>query len=149
ACAEGSSMWLSTEDGSLACYAIYRAGQFIAQEACRLPPGEGLAGWVSSHTYGFSTSNIDVARYHDARVYGVEQVNSLLAVPLRVRDNLIGVLELANNLEGNFTADDQFLVETLAASAAVALENARLVETLREQARDLHLQNEDLDAFSH
>ncbi len=149
ACAEGSSMWLSTEDGSLHCYAIYRAGEFTAQEGYSLPPGEGLVGWVGRHTYGFSTSNIDMARYHDARFYGIEQVNSLLAVPLRVRENLIGVLELANKLEGNFTADDQFLVETLAASAAVALENTRLVETLREQTRDLQLQNEDLDDFSH
>src|SRR5262249_50271932 len=100
-------------------------------------------------SYGFSSSNIDMARYLDANVYALDRVNSLLAVPLRVRDNLIGVLELANQLNGSFTADDQFLVETLAASAAVALENTRLVGTLRRQAEDLQLQNEDLAAFSH
>src|SRR5258708_33412384 len=79
----------------------------------------------------------------------MEQVNWRLAWRIGVGEILIGVLELANKLEANFTADDQFLVETLAASAAVALENTRLVETLREQTRDLQLQNEDLDPFSH
>jgi signal transduction histidine kinase len=41
------------------------------------------------------------------------------------------------------------LVQTLAASAAIAVDNARLVEELRRQAEELQTRNEELDAFAH
>jgi signal transduction histidine kinase len=40
------------------------------------------------------------------------------------------------------------LVETLAASAAVAIDNAHLIEALRQQTVELEARNEDLDAFA-
>jgi signal transduction histidine kinase len=74
---------------------------------------------------------------------------SVLAVPLRVRDRVIGVLEAVNKLSGDFDEHDCILVETLATSAAIAIENARLVETLRWQTAELQARNEELDAFAH
>jgi CheY-like chemotaxis protein len=51
--------------------------------------------------------------------------------------------------QGGFDEDDGVLVETLAASAAVALDNARLVEALRQRTAELEARNEELDAFAH
>ena len=62
---------------------------------------------------------------------------SLLAVPLRVRNAVIGVLEVVNRREGDFTEADGNLVETLAASGAIAIDNARLVEALRQRTTEL------------
>ena len=73
----------------------------------------------------------------------------LLAVPLLVRDRVVGVLEVVNKRAGVFDEQDQVLIETLAASAAIAIENARLVEALQQKTRQLEQQNEDLDAFAH
>jgi signal transduction histidine kinase len=74
---------------------------------------------------------------------------SILAVPLRVRDTVVGVMEVVNKRSGDFDEDDRTLAETLAASAAIATENARLVQALRQRTADLETRNEALDAFAH
>lgn len=59
---------------------------------------------------------------------------SLLVVPLIVKDNVLGVIEVVNRKDGsNFNLDDQELLIAFASQAAVAIENARLY-TLTDQA---------------
>jgi len=61
------------------------------------------------------------------------ETHSLLAVPLQIKDRCIGVLETINKREeGVFDQEDVETLNTLAAQAAVAIENARLVGALRE-----------------
>jgi signal transduction histidine kinase len=116
----------------------------------KLTTGQGIAGWVALQGQSIAISNAP----QDARFYpGVDkltglQTHSLLAVPLRGREGIVGVLEVVNKKGGDFTQDIT-LVETLAASAAIALENAMLVEELRQRTAELQARNEDLDAFAH
>ena len=64
------------------------------------------------------------------------RVKDAVVVPLRSGPVVIGTLEVANRLgDGNhFTSADIALLETVAAHAAVALENSRLVDRLRHDA---------------
>ena len=64
----------------------------------------------------------------------------MLAVPVRIRDEVIGVIEILNKLNADFDDEDVAMVETLSAAAAIALDNARLVASLQTQ-------NAELDAF--
>jgi PAS domain S-box-containing protein len=68
-------------------------------------------------------------------------VHSLLIVPLRVQNRVIGTLCLSrDHLALPYTADDQILSQNLADQAALAIENARLFEAeraAREQLRNL------------
>jgi len=70
----------------------------------------------------------------DPRHYGLVdvatefQTRSILAVPLVVKDKVIGVIEVLNKLDGGFTDDDLDVLTTMAAHAAVAIENARLFQ---------------------
>jgi signal transduction histidine kinase len=76
------------------------------------------------------------------------QMRSFLGVPIVARGEVIGAIYLTEREDGaDFTADDQRLIELLAAHAAIAIENARLHERSRELsivsernrlARDLH-----------
>ncbi|MGN9802261.1 putative bifunctional diguanylate cyclase/phosphodiesterase [Micromonospora sp. L32] len=63
-------------------------------------------------------------------------VKDVIAVPLRSGQAVIGTLEVANRLSdvGHFTDSDIPIFETVAAHAAVALENSRLVDRLRHDA---------------
>jgi len=61
---------------------------------------------------------------------------SILAVPLIARDRVIGVMEVLNKREGRFGADDRQLTESLAASAAAAIENARLYTEVAQAKRE-------------
>jgi len=57
------------------------------------------------------------------------QTRSILGVPLKVKDTIIGVLEVLNKRGGEpFDEEDVKLLEILAAQAAVAIENARLFQ---------------------
>jgi len=152
---QASSIWLRSQEvqphNGLVCQAVLCQGDYIANAGRALPDGQGLVGQVA---WGTQSQRIEVAAlegdaYPDSSVYVDIQVVTLMAVPLRVRDTVVGVLELANKCDGPFTEEDQFLAETLASSAAIAIDNAQLVEELRRQTLDLQVQNEDLDAFSH
>lgn len=86
----------------------------------------------------------------DPRHYrGVDQAidfetHAILGVPLQVRNHTIGVLEALNKLNGeSFDQDDVEVLATLAAQAAIAIENARLVSRLREANQRLS----ELDAL--
>lgn len=77
--------------------------------------------------------------HSDPRHYGVVgrqiglETHSLLAVPLQIKERRIGVLEAINKQGGGaFDSEDVETLTTLAAQAAVAIENARLVGDLRK-----------------
>lgn len=58
---------------------------------------------------------------------------SFLTVPLKNHEqDIIGVLQLINAKKGEFSEEDQKLVESLASQAAVAMTNQRLIEDLRK-----------------
>jgi class 3 adenylate cyclase/putative methionine-R-sulfoxide reductase with GAF domain len=65
-------------------------------------------------------------------------IRSLLCVPLKVQEKVLGVINVSNKLSGeDFTAADEKLLTTLASQAAVAIENAHLVGELQEKKESL------------
>jgi len=151
--AEGASVWLweDNDEEWLACRAAVQRGHSTPPTNLRVRSGESIAGWVAQ------TGESVVANRapDDPRLFvGIDeqtgfQTSSLLAVPLQTGGRILGVFEVANKLRGDFDADNLALVETLAASAAVAIENARLVETLQQRTVELQARNEELDAYAH
>ncbi len=99
--------------------------------------GEGLSGWVAST----SKSQLVNASSDDASEtviagYGPD-ARSVVVVPLIASDELIGVLEVINKCEGLFDEQDMKTLESLAGSAAVAIENARLFDQMRRRVTEL------------
>jgi len=110
--------------------------------AIRIPPGQGIAGWVVEH--GESQCVPDVRQ--DARWYGsVDDVSgmvsqSLLCAPLRGRDGVVGVIELRNKLAAEFQAGDVRLLEALADAIGGALDTALRFE--RSKQSEVRLRGE-------
>jgi K+-sensing histidine kinase KdpD len=69
----------------------------------------------------------------------LKQTNSI-ELPLSLRDQVIGQIQLANSTE--WTAEQKSLIEAIAAQATLALENARLVEESQSSATQERLANE-------
>lgn len=66
------------------------------------------------------------------------ETKSILGAPLKVRDQVIGVLEIVNKRsDDGFSQDDIQIATTLASQAAIALENARLLDELQKAYREL------------
>src|SRR5438045_1567201 len=88
-------------------------------------------------------------RYGSELVEGTEVPQSVLFVPLVVGDKATGVISLQNvDREHAFSESDQQLLETLAGSLSVALENARLVHETRQRNAELALINSVQDAIA-
>ncbi|HCJ66168.1 MAG TPA: hypothetical protein DHV62_02280, partial [Elusimicrobia bacterium] len=69
----------------------------------------------------------------------LEVLEAYLSIPLKIKDELVGVFNLSNKMSQEmFTADDLEFLSTLANQAVIALENARLYEEMRELEKNLH-----------
>ena len=108
-----------------------------------LPEGHGLLGYVFTHG---QTLRLDDLATHRAAVGfppGHPPMRTLLAAPIRLREEVLGALYLTEK-PGGFTADDEALLTTLTVDAAVAIENARLVASLRQALDDLKTTQDQL-----
>jgi len=94
-------------------------------------PLEGsIAGWIVTKQKPLRIDDVS----EDSRHFGnIEQstgfsTKSILGIPLITKNKVVGVLEVLNKKEGNFTSSDENLLTVLGAQAAVAIENARLFQ---------------------
>jgi two-component system sensor histidine kinase HydH len=113
-------------------------------KSLRLKIGEGIAGWVAQTEKPLICA--DVCR--DARFAGQFdtfsgfQTRSILCVPLKSQDRLMGVLEVLNKKDGQgFDDDDLEILIMLGNMIGPALENAELYSRLKEK---LSLTKEEL-----
>jgi signal transduction histidine kinase len=70
------------------------------------------------------------------------KVDTLLGVPMTIKDRTVGVLEAVNKRNGIFTEKDATLLSVTAAHAAVALENARLLQTTKKALQQIQEANQ-------
>jgi len=92
-------------------------------------PLEGsIAGWIVTHHKAARITNVKEDPRHFSTIEKKTHftTRSLLGVPLITKDKVVGVLEVINKQVGDFTDDDEDLLQVLGAQAAVAIENARL-----------------------
>jgi len=101
----------------------------------RLPPGSGIVGLAvqTRRPVIDNDAQSSGSRFVKTDQQTGFQTRSLLAVPLQVKDRVIGVIEVINRRDGlPFGDDDQNLLTAFAGQAAVAIDNARLY-TLTDQ----------------
>jgi diguanylate cyclase (GGDEF)-like protein len=96
--------------------------------------GEGITGHVAKT--GRSLYLPDASQFDEAvQIPGTPELDeSMIGVPLRYGDRVTGTIVLSKLGIDQFDPDDMRLLEVLASNAAVALENAKLLEQEREAA---------------
>ncbi len=107
------------------------------EEAARighLPEGGGLLGALVTDPHPIRLSRMA----DDARAVGFPvnhpPMGSFLGVPVRVRGEVFGNLYLTNHEDGDFTEEDEQLIEALALTAGFAIDNARLLAESQNRA---------------
>jgi PAS domain S-box-containing protein len=130
------SVWLTEPaTGELVCQHA-TAPQSTKVRGWRLAPGQGIAGWVTQSGQSLIVPDADA----DARHFkGVDQqtglhIRAILCAPLRVKDRVIGALEAVNVEADRFKETDLTFLESLAATAAIAIENAQMFEQAHRDA---------------
>jgi len=125
-----SSIWL-IEPGTDEVVCLQATGtQCDVVRGWHLPVGVGLVGQVA---LSGESSIIPNAQADERHFTGVDEqtgltLRSMISVPLRVKQKVTGILQVADEKAGQFESTDLRFLESLAASAAGAIENARLYE---------------------
>jgi Nif-specific regulatory protein len=106
----------------------------------RLKIADGIAGWVAKHRKSLIVNDPK----HDPRFFPAVdrstgfQTRSILAVPLMDHDQIVGVLEIFNTAKAKqFDQSDMELLNAFGSYASVALRNAELLATLRDESQIL------------
>jgi RND family efflux transporter MFP subunit len=95
--------------------------------------GEGVAGDISESGEAVSIADPEDERLQKRNQGHEEVVFSLLAAPLMEHENLVGVVETVNRMDGQpFDDDDQFLLTNICETASNALHNASLLQAERK-----------------
>jgi sigma-B regulation protein RsbU (phosphoserine phosphatase) len=105
-----------------------------AADTIRLRVGQGVVGAAVEEGRPILVNDI---RQEPRYVGPLRNMLSQLAVPLRRKGKVIGALNLLDQAEGAFTAQDEKLLRQFAAHVAVAIENARLFESERQYVETL------------
>jgi signal transduction histidine kinase len=102
----------------------------------KVPPGQGIAGWVALHNQPLILEDAknDPRHYTGIDTESGFETRSLICVPLKNSDGeVIGVLEALNRRGGTtYTSQDLNIFLAFTAQAAIALENAQLHENLQQ-----------------
>ncbi len=107
----------------------------------RVPVENSLAGTIlrSGEPMVFDDVQQDPRHFDGVDKQIAFESRSILGVPLLMRDRSVGVLEAVNKLDNSpFSEEDGQVLMTLAAQAAVAIENARLITALQKAYEQLN-----------
>jgi signal transduction histidine kinase/putative methionine-R-sulfoxide reductase with GAF domain len=113
----------------------------------RLPAGTGIVGDAVQSRRAIISNNVEQSNSWSASTDKSTgfTTRTILAVPMQIKERVIGVVEIINRKDGlPFTEDDQNLISAFAGQAAVAIENARLY-TLTDQ--ELNARVEELSVM--
>lgn len=129
----GSLLFLDEATGELYFdVALGEHGEKV--KTVRLQKGQGIAGWVAERVEPALINDVK----SDGRFYSSVDHKSgfatrnMICVPVKTRQRLHGVLQVMNKRASDFDGGDLELVTALSNQVAVAIENARLFDELRE-----------------
>jgi signal transduction histidine kinase len=142
--AEAGSLLLTTQDSSNELeFRVVIGGAGTDLIGRRMKSNEGIVGQVATTGEPYIANDaIHDPKHSQTPGATTFQAQSLLAVPLQAKDTVVGVLEVLNKKDRTpFTGDDAKLLTTFAGQAAVAIENARLLQMtdiqLAQRVREL------------
>ncbi len=132
----GSVMLMDETRNELTISASVGLSESVRRET-RVRVGDSIAGYVAQNGQALLVPDIQAdprfAKYHK----GNYETNSLISVPLKIKDRIIGVLNLSDPQHGTvFEDNDLRLLETFASQAAIAIDDAENFEALNKKLNE-------------
>jgi Nif-specific regulatory protein len=137
---EASSLLLVNRENSELYFEVILGSNSAEAKQYTIKLGEGLPGWVAAHNKSIIVNDVENDQRHD-RAFSKKighVTKTMMAVPMRIKDECIGVIELSNKKNGkNFTQDDLEWLEIFANQAALTVQNAKSFEKVRNRIESL------------
>ena len=133
---EASSLLLLRPENNKLYFEIALGSKGPEVQKFSLNLGEGIAGWVAQNNRSLVVNDVDQDQRFQSdigRQIGFD-TRSILAVPMRIRDRCVGVIEMINKRDGKpFDEDDRQWLEIFATQAALAIQNARSLQQVKQE----------------
>ena len=107
-----------------------RIGDQLLEQGYRLPTGAGIVGHVAETEQPFVTNDVDDVVFF-VRNPLLPETQSELTVPIKIEDEVVGVLDIQHVHPGHLTQRDMQLMIAVADQLAVALQKANLYADLQ------------------
>lgn len=137
---EASSLLLVNPENNKLYFEIALGSKGTEIKRFSLNMGEGIAGWVAERNTSLVVNDVanDQRFYSDISKQIGFPTSAILAVPMRIKDQCVGVLEIVNKVDGKpFNQDDLQWLEVFATQAALAVQNARSYQRVQEEVHFL------------
>ncbi|MCP4541248.1 MAG: PAS domain S-box protein [Chloroflexi bacterium] len=127
-----------------------RAGSFVSlfPPEHRLKLGQGMVGWAGLHGEKMLTNDVNADPHYVNLYPGVVPTQSELSVPIRVGEEIVGVLDVQSPQTDAFDEGDVRMMETLADQIAIAIENARLYDAVQRELTERKRAEETLREYA-
>lgn len=140
-----AALGVVNEEGELIRFIPVGMDEEGIQKISNHPEGLGLLGLFHKEKKVIRVEDISKDSRHQGFPKHHPKMRSFLGVPILSGDQPLGQIYLADKLEGDsFNEQDERVIETLAAYAAIAITNAKLYEAMLERDEALSKRNEDL-----
>jgi Nif-specific regulatory protein len=140
---EASSLLLMQKENRELYFEVALGSEGAKVKEYTLKMGEGIAGWVAQHNKSIIVNDVENDKRHFDRIAKRINypVNTMIAVPVRVKDECIGVIEVINKREAQaFVQEDLEWLEIFANQAAIAMVHAQSTENARNEIQLLQNQ---------
>lgn len=112
-------------------YRVHRGLSEKYAQGMRLGVGEGIAGRVAQSGEAILLEDISSdPRAARPDLVATEGLRAFISVPLRAKEAVLGVINVASYMSHNFTKDDMYLLHSIGDQVGVAIEHAKLHERL-------------------
>lgn len=131
---ENISLFLYDSENKCLIPKIYKGLPDDIAKSLKIKPGEGIIGYVAETGENLLIKDIErderFAKKSSSKRY---RTKSLICVPLKIKEDIIGVLSINNKKDGRPFEDGDLEIATIFASqAAIAIENANLYENMHK-----------------
>jgi len=137
-------------DGEKLVFKIVRGEKTESLAGSSIQKEKGIAGWVARTGQPIRVADVSTDDRFDGDVDSLAgfKTRTVMAIPLKTKDGVIGVLELLNRKGGHaFRERDEEIITYLAEQAAISIIKARLYDDQRNY--EIHLTGLLIDAIDH
>jgi len=137
---EASCLLLMNKETGELYFEVSLGGAGMEVKRFTVKKGEGIAGWVALHNKSIIVDNVENDNRHrrDISKELKYAAKNMLAVPMRVKDECVGVIEIINKKnKKQFSQEDLEWLEIFATQAGIAVVNAQSMEKARTKIQQL------------
>jgi Nif-specific regulatory protein len=133
---EASSLLLVNSENNKLYFEISIGSKEEELKNYSLNMGEGIAGWVAKKSTSLIVNDVDTDPRYYAEIGDKIGFNtkSILAVPMMIKDECVGVIEIINRIDGGyFSNEDLQWLEMFASQSALTIRNAKEYQRVKNE----------------